>query len=172
VTRERFCYDCGARCSVVDRIPVCRRCGPRWKLARNAPCAEVLVERDAAVLLVRRANEPHRGRWELPGGFVEHGEHPADAARREIVEELGVPVRLTGVLGVYLDQYLDEISQVLTFVGTIDGAPVPDPSEVSEVRWFSTDEFPEPSELFPGHDARLRDWLRIRDGEPPRSLLA
>ncbi len=164
-------YYCGAPCRPVGRAPVCDACGPRWKLARNAPCAEVLVVRDTAVLLVRRAMEPYAGRWELPGGFVERGEHPADAARREIVEELGVPVQLTGLLGFYLDEYLDEISQVATFVGTINGEPVPDPSEITEARWFTAGEFPAPGELFPGHDARLRDWLRLRDGEPSLSLL-
>jgi 8-oxo-dGTP diphosphatase len=172
VTREFFCYDCGARCAYVGSVPTCDRCGPRWKLARNASCAEVLVVDDDAVLLVRRATEPHLGKWELPGGFVERGERPADAARREMVEELGVAVQLTGVLGVYLDEYLDEISQVLTFIGTIDEAPVPDPSEVSEARWFRAGDVPDASDLFPGHEARLRDWLRVRAGEQSLSLLA
>ena len=112
-------------------------CGPRWKLVRNALGAEVLIVEDDRALLVRRAQEPWRGSWELPGGFVEVGEHPAAAARREIAEELGVVVRLTGILGFYMDPRLDEVVEVVTFCGEVDGELELDAGEVSEARWFS-----------------------------------
>lgn len=49
------------------------------------------------LLLIRRADEPYRGKWALPGGFVEMDEDLEQAARRELEEE-------TGVNGVYLEQ--------------------------------------------------------------------
>jgi ADP-ribose pyrophosphatase YjhB (NUDIX family) len=117
-----------------------------------------LIVRDERALLVRRAGDPYRGCWELPGGFSERGEHPADTARREIAEELGVQVRLTGVLGVYFDPYLDDVSQVLTFLGEISDEPHPHPDEVCETAWFAAGELPPDDQLVPGHADRVRDW--------------
>ena len=51
-----------------------------------------IVLRDGAVLLVRRAKEPNKGRWSIPGGLVELGEGIRDAVRREVREECGVIV--------------------------------------------------------------------------------
>ena len=54
-------------------------------------CA-TLVVRNGQVLLVRRRNEPGRGKWCLPCGYEEADEAPADAARREAREETGLDV--------------------------------------------------------------------------------
>lgn len=161
---RQFCYDCGAACDETGAVPMCARCGPRWKLARSAPCGEVLIVREHEALLVRRARDPYRGCWELPGGFCDRGEHPADTARREVAEELGIHVRLTDVLGVYFDAYFDDMAMVTTFLGETDETPTPNPEEVSDVRWFAAPDLAS-IELYPGHADRWRDWEHIRSGE-------
>src|SRR5690348_14378058 len=134
-----YCYECARPCDDGGAVPMCPSHGPRWKLVRNAPCAEVLLTRGGSeVLLIRRAHEPFQGCWALPGGFVEYGEHPADAARRELLEEVGVPARLTSVLGVYNDPHFDDIAAVMTFVGEAEKTSLQlDAQEVLEARWFS-----------------------------------
>jgi len=66
--------------------------------------AAALVELDRRVLLVRRTNEPQRGFWTLPAGFVDAGEDPARAAERECLEETGLAVRVTGLFDVIAGQ--------------------------------------------------------------------
>jgi 8-oxo-dGTP diphosphatase len=65
-----------------------------------------VVEHAGQVLLVRRRNEPGRGRWCLPCGFAEADEPPEQAARREAHEEAGIDITLNGLLGVY--HYTDD----------------------------------------------------------------
>ena len=70
--------------------------------------AGVVATVEGRVLLVRRAIEPAYGTWVFPGGYVDRGEHPAGAARREALEEAGVVVALEGLLGIY--QYREPAS--------------------------------------------------------------
>ena len=71
-----------------------RRCvGCGQTTYRNpTPVAVVLLPVAAGLLLVRRAIEPCRGEWALPGGFLEAGEPWREGAARELVEETGIVV--------------------------------------------------------------------------------
>ncbi|MGU3386720.1 NUDIX hydrolase [Methylobacterium sp. D53M] len=66
--------------------------------ARPFVGASIAVIRGERVLLAARANEPMRGVWTLPGGLVEAGESLAEAALRELSEEVGLPAEVVGVL--------------------------------------------------------------------------
>lgn len=92
-------------------------------------------------LALRRAREPRAGEWELPGGFCEAFEHPAEAAVREAREELGVDVELGPFLGMYLDryQYQNEELPVLDcfWLARLRGVTIIlDPLEAVEYAWF------------------------------------
>ncbi|WBQ09324.1 NUDIX hydrolase [Hyphomonadaceae bacterium ML37] len=60
-----------------------------------------VVWRGDDVLLIRRARAPFQGQWSIPGGKVEFGETLEDALVREVREETGVEIALTGLIGVY-----------------------------------------------------------------------
>ncbi|HEX4100091.1 MAG: NUDIX domain-containing protein [Pseudonocardiaceae bacterium] len=59
----------------------------------------VLLDDAGRLLLIRRANEPGRGRWSVPGGRVEDGETDQHAVIREVAEETGLAVEVTSWLG-------------------------------------------------------------------------
>ncbi len=70
-----------------------------------AVTAFAFVERDGRYLVLRREHEPHRGDWDLPGGFVECGETPAEAVTRELREETGLDAEALELLGAYKSTY-------------------------------------------------------------------
>jgi 8-oxo-dGTP diphosphatase len=102
------------------------------------------------VLLALRAYAPWKDLWGSPGGFVEAGEHPVETVEREVLEETGVRVEVTGYLGVWVDRYADdpedEEADVID-VGYYLARPeatvaAPDAAEVSEIGWFAWDALP------------------------------
>ena len=67
----------------------------------------VVLDRMGRVLLIRRRNPPFKGRYALPGGFVERGETVEAACRRDLLEETGIEARRLKLVGVYSDPKRD-----------------------------------------------------------------
>lgn len=91
----RFCSDCGSELPEPDPDGgVSCACGRRWY--RNpAPTAGCVIVKDGMALITQRANDPEKGRFDIPGGFLEEGETPVAGVKRELREELGVEVDVT-----------------------------------------------------------------------------
>ena len=139
--------------------PACVEHGTQWELARNATAACVAVIRDQHVLVTRRAKAPWRDHWELPGGFCDLGEHPADAALREVAEEVGMRATLTGLIGIYVHvASAIDVRHVVTWTASSDDEPIPDLAEVTEVAWARLDRLPEP--MVPEERRALDDLVR------------
>ena len=84
------CPRCGAHIEVEGRKAHCAACGYTQYESSSPTASAVLVDDAGRVLLARRAIDPERGKWDLPGGFLEVGEHPLDGLRRELREETGL----------------------------------------------------------------------------------
>ena len=65
------------------------------------PTVDTIIQKDSQILIVKRKNEPFRGYFALPGGFVNDGETVEDACRRETKEETSLDIELVDILGVY-----------------------------------------------------------------------
>lgn len=98
-----FCPRCGHPLEVRQAAgalrPVCPSCG-RIHFFDPKVAVGLLIEQAGRLLLVRRANDPERGKWSIPAGFVDAGEDPAQAAEREGQEETGLKVAVTGPVDV------------------------------------------------------------------------
>ncbi|MDR1322700.1 MAG: NUDIX hydrolase [Gracilibacteraceae bacterium] len=77
----------------------CPRCGFVFWGKSTVGAGGVLTRGDR-VLLVRRAIEPGKGRWAIPGGFVEENERAEEAAAREMLEETGLSAEAVSLLAV------------------------------------------------------------------------
>ncbi|MGC4787385.1 NUDIX hydrolase [Micromonospora sp. DT178] len=104
---------------------------------------------DGRVLLVRGSGScPVPGVWQIPGGGVEHAEHPAHAVVREFAEETGLTVEVTGLRAVFADvtTFRDagvavHTDRVVFDVTVRGGEPRPEPAGGSdELAWFTTAE--------------------------------
>jgi len=130
------------------------------------PTVDVIVERgQGRVLLIKRRNPPLE--WALPGGFVDYGESTEDAARREVMEETGVSVLLTELLGVYSQPDRDPRFHCLSiaYIGRSRDL-VSAGDDANEVREFSLDDLPD---LAFDHERILRDYAHFKDtGARPR----
>jgi 8-oxo-dGTP pyrophosphatase MutT (NUDIX family) len=114
------------------------------------PTVSVLVIDDSGRLLLAR-HAGHGAGWGVIGGAVEVGESPAEAAVREVREEVGVVIRLRRLLDAlggpdYEVTYPngDRTACVTTVyeAGIVDGVPVADQDELTDVAWFAPVELP------------------------------
>lgn len=132
----------------------------------------VVVEGEGGIVLGRRAIEPGYGLWCLPGGFVNDDEDPAAAAARECMEEIGVLVETTGLIGVYHIAKTTAPSMIgIAYRARItDGARPIAGSEMLEVGVFPIDAIPPMA--FPSHQSVLAEYLkhRVSEGEPATLL--
>jgi 8-oxo-dGTP diphosphatase len=159
----KHCPRCAAPLDGDARRMSCPACGSVYYAHSVPAVSAIVVDDDGRVLLARRAFEPDAGLWDTPGGFLEEGEEPVEALKRELLEETGLEVKPDRFLGAYLDTYGEgpAVSSVLNLVWearVVSGEMEP-ADDVSELRWFARDELPTDDALAFRWIARfLREW--------------
>jgi len=112
----------------------------------------VIVDAEGGrALIVRRASEPRKGEWSIPGGVLEVGEKLREGVVREALEETGLRVEAGEVLQVFDSIIADCAGRtqyhfvLIDFICKMVGGELRAGSDVSEVRWISAaelDDFP------------------------------
>jgi 8-oxo-dGTP diphosphatase len=104
----------------------------------------VVVHDEAGrLLLVRRGVAPEAGKWALPAGFVNSGEDPRDAARREALEETGLEVSVGAVIDTYVGEPGSGITFFIAYRASITGGTLQAADDATDARFFARDELPE-----------------------------
>jgi 8-oxo-dGTP diphosphatase len=107
--------------------------------------ASIALFQDGAVLLVQRARAPWRGAWSLPGGGIEAGELPHEAALRELAEETGIIAAIEGLLDIIEIEAKDEGGAVQRYrLSVFYGRPIRGAlraaSDAAAARWVPVGE--------------------------------
>jgi len=109
----------------------------------------VLISEEDRYLIIKRAVEPDKGLWSIPGGMVEIGERTSDAAAREAKEETGLDVEIMGLLDVVDKIIRDEDGRIrfhfviLDYEATPTGGILQAATDALDARWVTADEFPD-----------------------------
>lgn len=169
----RFCPVCARSLEVLDFGLDAGRLGcPTGHFVHYGnPAVTVFafLEQDGEFLILRRAHAPCLGEWDVPGGFVERGERPAEAVLREISEETGLlDVDVVEVIGAYTSRY-GPAGKGTVDIGfhcqLVDGE-MQISAEKSEARWVTLDECPRFA--FAGQNDALADLSSAQVGIQPR----
>lgn len=123
-----------------------------------------LVTSGRHVLLVRRGVEPAKGKWALPGGYMDAGEMPEKALTRELEEEVGLQLDAGRLLGIYPFAKTSRIAGgiVIAYHVELPSKSLPTVrhfDDVDEAGWFEANELPE-CVAFESSRQLLRRWLK------------
>ncbi|MCS7246785.1 MAG: NUDIX hydrolase [Anaerolineales bacterium] len=156
----RYCIRCATPLAAQRLFgklrPVCPTCG--WIYFADPKVAvAVLISHNSSVLLGRRVNDPGRGQWTLPAGFVDAGEDPLEAARRECFEETGLEIEIIDLLDVMYGQEHERGAHILiVYLGRILGGSLRAADDIDAVDFFGLDALPPLA--FSTTEKILRKW--------------
>ncbi len=144
----RFCPHC--RAEMIRRLegglerPVCPACGFVQYL-NPAPGAAAILLREGRVCLVQRKFAPKEGQWTLPTGFMEWDEEVQTTAAREVLEETGLEVRITGLFAAESGLLPPDIPVVVNFFrAEVIGGELQAGDDAAAVGFFALDDLPGP----------------------------
>lgn len=110
-----------------------------------------VVKKDGKYLLVQEAKKECKGKWSIPAGHLEPNETIAEGAKREILEECGLEVEITGILHVRKNSEWVNIAFSTNIIG---GEIRFDKKEILDAKWFSLDDI-----INMKQDLRDLDWM-------------
>ncbi len=165
--QPKFCPECGHALEMRPADdqhlrPVCPACG--WVVYLNPPIAAgvIATRADGKIVMVLRGENPGKGLWGLPAGFMEIDETVEQAAQRECLEETGLVVELDELWGVWSYYHARKQTSgvlVLYAARVVGGEPHPGSDSVA-VQFFAPEEVALDQLAFSTHREALERWRR------------
>ncbi len=129
--------------------------------AVTADCVVITKEKEPKVLLIQRGNEPFKGCWAFPGGFMNMDETTEQCAIRELEEETGLVVSNLQQIGAYSKVDRDPRGRTVTvaYLASVDASvPVMGQDDAAKAEWFPLSALPP---LAFDHEEIMRDAIRL-----------
>jgi len=106
--------------------------------------ADGAVIKNKKILLIKRKNDPFKGKWALPGGFVEYKEKVEDAVIREVFEETGLKTKIIDLAGVYSDPDRDPRGHTITvaYILKVLSGELKSGDDAEDAKFFNIDSLP------------------------------
>ncbi len=124
---------------------------------RPFACDAVLIE-DGKILIIKRAGEPFKGEWAVPGGRIEDDETAEQCLVREMKEETGLDVEPLMMTGLYSDPRRDpRLVIAAAFLVRRIGGTLKAGDDAGEAHWVELGKMPK---LCADHDTIVKDALR------------
>ncbi|MCX4303718.1 MAG: NUDIX domain-containing protein [Clostridia bacterium] len=129
--------------------------------------AGCVIVRDNKVLMVKEAQKKCYGQWNYPAGHVDEGETITTAAIREVLEETGCKVKLTGVLPIYSANGGDIERLMVRFTAEIIEENIKiDPEEILDVQWIDVEQIKNMTrEELRAYDVNMQYLKDFEDGK-------
>lgn len=129
--------------------------------AVTADCIVITKETEPKVLLIQRGNEPYKGCWAFPGGFMDMDETTEQCAIRELEEETGLVVSQVQQIGAYSKVDRDPRGRTITvaYLTLIDSpVPIKGQDDAASAQWFPLSTLPP---LAFDHAEIMRDAVKL-----------
>ena len=159
----RFCPECGgglekrkAKENEPSRL-ICQGCGFILYLDPKV-VACTIVQNENKIVLLRRGIAPQKGKWVMPGGYVDRGERVESAALRETREECGLDIGITGLHGVY--SYSGYVPVVIVYLAEYISGELSPRDETLEAGWFGKKDIPWNDLAFQSTLDAVKDFYR------------
>lgn len=143
----KYCLRCGSKVTSSQGKLSCRNCGLDFYLNPKA-CTGIILKNEAGeILLVKRAIDPRKGFWDVPGGFVDQGETFEECTIREAKEELGAEITdlkyIDSMIDTYLFQDIEYETLGVMFEATLNNIDDLEPADdVASYEFFKPDALP------------------------------
>ncbi|KKR26184.1 MAG: mutT family protein [Microgenomates group bacterium GW2011_GWC1_39_7] len=160
----KFCFSCASKLeSKKGKVLICTNCGKNTYVDPSPTNGAIIENEKGEIMLVRRAKDPKKGYWDIPGGFINPGETAEESTIRELKEELGKTKVELEYLGTESDiyEYQGTAYPVLAFVfkAKINTENLYPADDVTQIKFFTPKDLPFDKIAFEGVKRALKKFI-------------
>ncbi|HRN70164.1 MAG TPA: NUDIX domain-containing protein [Candidatus Woesebacteria bacterium] len=164
-----FCPKCGGTLKKqTTNSLLCTQCGLHYYINPKGCNAIILKNKQGRILLVKRKDNPQKGYYDLPGGFIDINETIEESMHREMKEELGIKVNDISYVTSFYDRYefggIKAYTICAVFIGDLpDNITITPSDDAESVAFFKPEDIPFEKIAFEGIKKALLSFRRSKN---------